>query len=63
MTDNCNAANFLGQEITEKVEDIAWKKVREEGGDESAVLVMQQNCHHHMCNAWFDDFVKHMSSI
>ena len=63
MTDNCNAANALGREFAQKAEDVARKKVREEGGDESDVLVLQQNCHHHMRNVWFGAVVTRMSSF
>ena len=63
MTDNCNPANALGREFAIKAEELAKEKVREEGGDESAVFVMQQNCHHHMRNVWFGNVVKRMSSF
>ncbi len=38
-------------------------KVKKEGGDESAVFVMQQNCQHHMRNVWFGAIVKCISSF
>ena len=63
MTDNCNSANLLGRQFAEKAEQLARESVRTNGGDESVVLVMQQNCHHHMRNVWFGAVVKRMSSF
>ena len=62
MTDNCNAAIALGRVLSDQIRQLALDKIREDGGDESAVLMLQQNCHHHMRNVWFGAVVKRLSS-
>ena len=63
-TDTCNAARLLNSMICDAVDTAVREKIELEGGnsDDACVLVLQQDCHHHLRNVWIRAVVKHLST-
>eukprot|EP00957_Ditylum_brightwellii_P186002 14161518-Ditylum_brightwellii.AAC.1 len=49
-TDTCNGARALCQKIVREIGKAAKEKSEVVDGDDSDILVLQQDCHHHMHN-------------
>ena len=62
-TDTCNGARLLNSMLCEAVDVAVCEKIEHEGGipDEAQVLVLQQDCHHHMRNVWIGAVAKRLS--
>ena len=59
-SDNCNAATKTSVLLIDKVKK-AVKEKMDELGETGDPLVIQQACHHHLCNVWIGAVSKTMS--
>ena len=61
-SDTCNAARKCTALIIEEVEAAAKERADQDGRDPSEVMVLQQDCHHHLRNVWFGAITKRLSA-
>ena len=59
--DTCNAARSTSRRTMEAVEEVVKETILIEEGVERDVLLLQQDCHHHMRNVWMGAIVRHLS--
>lgn len=62
-SDTCNGARKTTELIIEAVEVAARAKAVKEGKDPNDVLVLQQDCHHHLRNVWIGALTKRLSKF
>ena len=62
-SDTCNGARLTTTKLIEAVEAAAKEKAVKEGRDPNEVLVLQQDCHHHLRNVWFGAVTKRLSKF
>ena len=48
--------------LIEEVEGTAKERADQDGRDPSEVMVLQQDCHHHLRNVWFSAITKRLSA-
>ena len=60
--DTCNGARLTSSLLAEEVEKAVKEKADREGNDAPDVMVLQQDCHHHMRNVWIGALTKRLSN-
>ena len=62
-SDTCNAARKATALLIEAIEEAAKAKAVKDGKNPSDVMVLQQDCHHHLRNVWFGAITKRLSKF
>ena len=60
--DTCNGARLTSSLLAEEVEEAVAEKAAKDGEDAPDVMVLQQDCHHHMRNVWIGALTKRLSN-
>ena len=61
-TDACNAARLESSKIADEVVKAVKEKIAKEGLKDRDVLVLRQDCHHHLRNVWIGAITKRLSA-
>ena len=61
-SDTCNGARLTSELLSNEIEKAIKEKIAKEGLPERDVLVLQQDCHHHLRNVWIGAITKRLSS-
>ena len=61
--DTCRGARLTSDYIIDEVVKAVKEKIANEGSDNRDIVVLKQDCHHHLRNVWIGAIINHLSKF